>query len=471
MAPPLPPGPPPRPPGPSTTAPAPAGQPPLPAGLPPLPGGDPPLPTGSATSSPPLPSGSPPLPQGAPPVPAGAPPLPSGSPPLPSGLPPLPTGGPPLPAGSPPLPAGSPPLPAGPPPVPPLPTGSPPLPAGAPPLPAGSPPLPAGSPPLPAGSPPLPAGAPPVQAGSPAPTDQPSAVQAEAEDPKPVVPVVPFQIAADSHCTRKADQKTKGSTRNVIIKDLAKVAAALKITVPQLPSPCALLSVFEGNPMAAEHCARSLHSKLLTRLSKLGAARATPTDLKRALSASLVELDAELRERMPGLEGSGAAIALVLGSTTMLLAVVGQCGATLCGEDPVGSLDQSKKKGVSKHSWTSAGRPRALNPQAVAEAAARERALAAGQPVEAPAPKATGGPHTGSIHRLQAKVPTRQLGSPDTSAGSFGGRKPGALDPTMTKGTKAAAVDMGAGGVFTAGRHAGRDGVAVCGRARGLAPR
>ncbi len=44
----------------------------------------------------------------------------------------------------------------------------------------------------------------------------------------------------------------------------------------------------------------------------------------------------------------------------------------------------------------------------------------------------------------------RQLGSPEASAGTFGGRKVGALDPTSVKNTTTVAVDKGAGGLFTA---------------------
>merc|ERR1712232_296095 len=60
------------------------------------------------------------------------------------------------------------------------------------------------------------------------------------------------------------------------------------------------------------------------------------------------------------------------------------------------------------------------------------------------------GPQKGSLQRLQAKNPSRCIGSPASSAGTFGGAKPGALDPTAMKNTRMVAVEKGAGGLFSA---------------------
>lgn len=229
----------------------------------------------------------------------------------------------------------------------------------------------------------------------------------------------------------------------MLIKDLAKVAAALKFQMPKLGSPCALFSIFEGNPLAADHCAKTLHSKVLTRLAKVGAnARCTASDLRRSVSTAILELDAELRDSQPGLEGCGAVIALLSGKT-LLLASAGKCGATLCGTDPAASFADKAGKPPPNNSWTAMGRPRAMNPEAVAAAAKRAAGVAV-----VPA----GGKDViqQSWQRLQAKNTFRNIGNPASSGGTFGGAKPGALDPTATKNTRMAAVDKGAGGQFSA---------------------
>merc|ERR1712232_707611 len=105
-------------------------------------------------------------------------------------------------------------------------------PGGAPPLPPGQPPLPPGQPALPPGRPPLPPGRPPLPRG-PAPDAAVTLVK-EA--------TVPLQFLVDGYCTRNAELKTKGSTRHVLIRDLGKVATALKVKMPPLSTPSALFS-------------------------------------------------------------------------------------------------------------------------------------------------------------------------------------------------------------------------------------
>jgi hypothetical protein len=89
------------------------------------------------------------------------------------------------------------------------------------------------------------------------------------------------------------------------------------------------------------------------------------------------------------------------------------------------------------------GAPRALNPEAVAEAARR----AAGKAAATPAAKEV---QQLSYQRLQAKNATRNIGNPAGTTGNFGGAKPGALDPTAVKNTRMAVVDKGSGGQFSA---------------------
>jgi len=191
--------------------------------------------------------------------------------------------------------------------------------------------------------------------------------------------------------------------------------------------------------MASELCAKNFHKKLLPRLSKLGAdARCTGADLRRCVTGAILELDVELRQSQPGLEGCGAAIAFLSGQT-LLLTSAGQCCATLCGTNPGASFADKEGKQPPKRSWTSLGAPRALNPEAVAAAAKKAAGLSA--------PPTVHKGQVGSIEKLQAKK-QRNIGS--SSLGAFGGAKPGALDPTAVKNTRVAAIDKGMDGDFSA---------------------
>ncbi|CAE8597809.1 unnamed protein product, partial [Polarella glacialis] len=96
-----------------------------------------------------------------------------------------------------------------------------------------------------------------------------------------------LRLQADAHCTLAPDPKVKAPLRHVLIPDLAKVAAALKLVIP-LQSPSALFMAFDGEPSAAEHCAKGLHAKLLKRLAK---GCKSDAELSRALGGSLLDLD------------------------------------------------------------------------------------------------------------------------------------------------------------------------------------
>lgn len=135
-------------------------------------------------------------------------------------------------------------------------------------------------------------------------------------------------MQAGGFCGRPPDLKVKGNTRHVLIKDLAVVAKALKTKLPLLPSPCGLFSVFDGNPMAAEHCAKNLHSRLLAGLARIDG-RISDLAIRRALRGSFVGLDMEVLERSPGQEGCSGAAVLVYGRQAFLVAV-GSCSAMSC---------------------------------------------------------------------------------------------------------------------------------------------
>lgn len=48
----------------------------------------------------------------------------------------------------------------------------------------------------------------------------------------------------------------------MLIPNLLAVAKAMKKTLPEMAAPCGLFAVFEGEPLASEHCAKML--ELLT---------------------------------------------------------------------------------------------------------------------------------------------------------------------------------------------------------------
>eukprot|EP00929_Paragymnodinium_shiwhaense_P009062 TRINITY_DN113106_c0_g1_i1.p1 TRINITY_DN113106_c0_g1~~TRINITY_DN113106_c0_g1_i1.p1 ORF type:complete len:655 (-),score=182.88 TRINITY_DN113106_c0_g1_i1:109-2073(-) len=117
--------------------------------------------------------------------------------------------------------------------------------------------------------------------------------------------------------------------RKVIVRDLVKAAQSLKMPVDHLPRPVSLFAVYSGHrpmqsdgspaaeesaaPLCSEFCARSLHLKLLARLS---AYRGPWSDsaVTHALQQSFEEVDADFLAKQPGAtDGCSAAVALLIG--------------------------------------------------------------------------------------------------------------------------------------------------------------
>ncbi|CAJ1328298.1 unnamed protein product [Effrenium voratum] len=88
-------------------------------------------------------------------------------------------------------------------------------------------------------------------------------------------------LVVDAFCTLEANSKVKAPMRHVLIRDLGKVAVALK--QPPLEEPSALLVLVDGDPSASDFCARQMHTRLLKRL----AARAKPSA---ALGGAILDL-------------------------------------------------------------------------------------------------------------------------------------------------------------------------------------
>mmetsp|Transcript_74091 Transcript_74091/g.176479 ORF Transcript_74091/g.176479 Transcript_74091/m.176479 type:complete len:534 (+) Transcript_74091:97-1698(+) len=131
-------------------------------------------------------------------------------------------------------------------------------------------------------------------------------------------------------CHEKAKQ-----VRHVIVRDLARAATALRISLDHFDKPCAMYALYEGHRGGAsgnvctDFCAKHLHGKLLP---KLTAFRGYWDDarLEAALQASFEELDAEFAEKHPGTsEGCSAAVALVTGNR-LVVASLGDVSCTVC---------------------------------------------------------------------------------------------------------------------------------------------
>eukprot|EP00931_Biecheleriopsis_adriatica_P041246 TRINITY_DN23599_c0_g3_i1.p1 TRINITY_DN23599_c0_g3~~TRINITY_DN23599_c0_g3_i1.p1 ORF type:complete len:505 (+),score=150.44 TRINITY_DN23599_c0_g3_i1:27-1517(+) len=147
----------------------------------------------------------------------------------------------------------------------------------------------------------------------------------------------PLHLYSGGFTTRSAENQKKANTRHVLIPNLAAVAKALKKELPALGNgPCGLFAVFEGEPLASEHCAKNMHVQLLQHLAKLDA-KANERELKRALRGAVAALDQEVQDKLPGQNGCGGAVALAVGRRLLVIVVGGLSVATCCG--PVDSAN------------------------------------------------------------------------------------------------------------------------------------
>lgn len=138
-----------------------------------------------------------------------------------------------------------------------------------------------------------------------------------------------ISVAVGGMCHERASQ-----VKHVIVRDLAKAAQALRMSIEHLDRPCALYALYEGHRGSASNtctdfCARHLHGKLLPRLA---AFRGYWEDdrLATAMRESFEELDANFAEKNPGVnDGCCAAVALITGSR-LVVASLGDVACTLC---------------------------------------------------------------------------------------------------------------------------------------------
>lgn len=137
-------------------------------------------------------------------------------------------------------------------------------------------------------------------------------------------------VSVGGVCHERAAQ-----VRHVLVRDLARAAQALRMSIEHLDQPCAMQALYDGHRggqagnACAEFCAKQFHTKLLP---KLAAFRGYWSDmrLKAAVCESFEELDASFVERHPGsFEGCSAAVALVLGRR-LIVATIGDTVSIAC---------------------------------------------------------------------------------------------------------------------------------------------
>jgi len=138
----------------------------------------------------------------------------------------------------------------------------------------------------------------------------------------------------------------KPLVRHVLVKDLRKVAARSKVTLPsdglfENRAPMSLFALFDGQscaeapgPLAAEWCANQVLPKLLRNISALPPGYVNETFVKATLTKTFEDLDKEILQGQPAIhDGCGGAIAFTLGDK-LFTAVAGKCSAVLCEAGP-----------------------------------------------------------------------------------------------------------------------------------------
>jgi serine/threonine protein phosphatase PrpC len=169
--------------------------------------------------------------------------------------------------------------------------------------------------------------------------------QAQAEEDEAVDTL---KVAIDAVSLGRTDGAgEKPLVRHVIVKDLRKVAARSKVSLPagglfEGRVQVMLFALFDGQscaeapgPFAAEWCSKSLLNKLLRNLSALPPGYENATFVKATLKKTFEDLDKDILTGQPGIhDGCGAAVALTIGEK-LFTAVVGKCSAIVL-EAPAG---------------------------------------------------------------------------------------------------------------------------------------
>lgn len=151
-----------------------------------------------------------------------------------------------------------------------------------------------------------------------------------------------LRVSVDAVSVGRAESGEKPFVRHVIVKDLRKVAARSRITLPtgghfDGKAPVLLFALFDGQscaeapgPLAAEWCSKNLLPKLLRNLSALPPGYENDVFIKATLKKTFEDLDKDLLVGQPAIhDGCGASVALLIGEK-LFTAVCGKvCGVLM----------------------------------------------------------------------------------------------------------------------------------------------
>jgi len=153
-------------------------------------------------------------------------------------------------------------------------------------------------------------------------------------------------VLVDAVSMGQVDPRQKPLVRHVLVKDLRKVAARQKVTLPatgllENRAPMSLFALFDGQsaagelgPMAAEFCANQVLHKLLRNISALPPGYVNETFMKATLLKTFEDLDKELLQGQPAIhDGCGAAMVLTVGER-LFSSVAGKCNVVLVEAGP-----------------------------------------------------------------------------------------------------------------------------------------
>mmetsp|Transcript_13011 Transcript_13011/g.46247 ORF Transcript_13011/g.46247 Transcript_13011/m.46247 type:complete len:562 (-) Transcript_13011:429-2114(-) len=130
--------------------------------------------------------------------------------------------------------------------------------------------------------------------------------------------------------------ETATQVKHVMVKDLAKAAQALRMSIEHLDRPCALYALYDGHRggngagnACADFCVKNMQHKLLP---KLAAYRGfwDSLRLESALHESFHELECEFAEKHPSAKDGCCAAVLLLMGQRLVLASVGDIACVLC---------------------------------------------------------------------------------------------------------------------------------------------
>jgi len=153
-------------------------------------------------------------------------------------------------------------------------------------------------------------------------------------------------VSVDAVSLGQVDSRQKPLVRHVLVKDLRKVAARSKVTLPatgllENRAPMSLFALFDGQscageagPMAAEWCSNQVLGKLLRNISALPPGYVNETFIKATLLKTFEDLDKDILQGQPAIhDGCGAAMALTVGER-LFTAVAGNCNVVLVEAGP-----------------------------------------------------------------------------------------------------------------------------------------